>query len=260
MPGRLHFNFSHRFDGTVWSTLALPERDLIFLEVRHPERKEVTFSALQYLSNTFLWRDVRLEEPWWISLSAVSKEILLFTIYSDTSNPDKKGILGYRVEGPALVWWNNDFSITSVSGDKVLGVATRLGAKQVVLDLHTGQELPEQAFSNAGQDPSVVKPLQYVEGTPYFETVKTFLAQRLNLLPVAAFEYLEHDALIFISYYVQEEGLANYLLVLSAEGEVLLKEKIGDQLKGIGLGTFFVLAGCVFFVKNKVELVSYRIV
>jgi len=40
---------------------------------------------------------------------------------------------------------------------------------------------------------------------------------------------------------------------------LLLKEKLDEHLKGIGLDTFFVLSGYVFFVKNKVELVCYKI-
>lgn len=259
MPGRLDFNFSHRFEGVIWSTVALPGRNTIFLEVRDAEQKQVKFSALDYQHNRFVWRDISLEEPWWISLSAAAKDVLLFTIYTDTNKPDKKGILAYGSEGPALLWWNNDFSIASVAGDKVFGVTSRLGTKQAVLDLQTGKEITGSVMPEERED-NVIKPLQYVEGTPYFETVKTFLVQKLNLSPVAALEYRELGPLIFISFYVQENGLANYLLVLSADGDVLLKEKLGEQLKGIGLGTFFVLAGCVFFVKNKVELVSYKIV
>jgi hypothetical protein len=87
--------------------------------------------------------------------------------------------------------------------------------------------------------------------------VKTFLEQKLNLSPVGAFEYLEFDSRIFVSYYVMETGLANYLLIMDNDGEVLLHEKLAEQLKGIGMETFFVLSGCVFFVKNREDLVSY---
>jgi limonene-1,2-epoxide hydrolase len=79
-------------------------------------------------------------------------------------------------------------------------------------------------------------------------------------LPVIALEYLEHDSTIFVSFYIQDGELANYLILISADGKLLLNEKLDEHLKGIGMGTFFVLSGCVFFVKNKVELVSYRIV
>ena len=90
--------------------------------------------------------------------------------------------------------------------------------------------------------------------------MKTFLGQKLNLTPVVALEYLELDTFIFVSYYVAEGDLVNYLLVLSADGKVLLHEKLDEHLKGIGLDTFFILSGCVIFVRNKRELVSYSLI
>ena len=104
---------------------------------------------------------------------------------------------------------------------------------------------------------AVIRPSLYSEGTSYFNTVKIFLESRLNLLPVVALEYLEYDSKIFISYYTKENDLANYLLVLSHAGELLLHEKLDESLKGIGQDTFFILSGCVIFVKNKRELISY---
>ena len=104
----------------------------------------------------------------------------------------------------------------------------------------------------------VVRPQQYLADNEYFATVKRFLERKFNLLPVTALEYLEHDSIIFVSFYIQEDELANYLLIMSSDGQVLLQEKLDEHLKGIGLDTFFVFSGCVFFVKNKAELVSYQ--
>jgi hypothetical protein len=91
--------------------------------------------------------------------------------------------------------------------------------------------------------------------------VQTFLQAHFNLKAVVALEYLEEYALIFISCYEQSDlGLTNEFLVLSADGELLLREKLGEQLKGIGQDTFFIYDGSVIFVKNRGELFSYKIV
>ena len=100
-----------------------------------------------------------------------------------------------------------------------------------------------------------------MEGHAYFETVRTFLQSRFNFEAVVALEYLEDSSLIFISCYTRNEaGLTNELLVLSADGEILLRENLGEQLKGIGQDTFFIYAGSVIFVRNRGELFSYKIV
>ena len=199
-----------------------------------------------------------MEEPWWISLSGVSGDIALFTLYTDTANPDKKAALAYHIRTEELAWWSNDFSIHTISDDCVWGFAEKFGKQEVVLDAKTG--VPRKALTpDVRINDKAERPHHYPADHPYFDTVKKFLNQKFNLLPTAALEYLEHDSLIFISCYLHENELANYLFVLSPDGELLLKEKLEERLKGIGLDTFFVLSGCVFFARNKGELVSYKI-
>jgi len=228
------------------------------VEVRNSNKKEVRFSAFDYNQNKFLWKDKAMDESWWMNLSAVSDDIVLFTLYTDTNNPDKKATLAYNLDEGTMIWWNNDFSISSVRNGLVTGFSEKYGRRAVVLDLKTGKTI-ESLPENSNVAERVIRPQQYMNDHSYFETVQRFFTQKFNLLPLAALEYLEHESLIFISCYFQENELANYLFVLSVDGTLLLKEQIDEHLKGIGVDTFFILSGSVFFVKNKVELVSYKI-
>lgn len=260
MNRSLQFNFSHLFDGVIWNMLSLPEQPVLILELRDAAKKETRFSALNFQRNEFLWKDLLLEEPWWINLSAVSNGVLLYTVYLETTNPDKKAVMAYNVQQHELLWWNNDFSLIAVEADRVIGFSLKL-SRQVVLNLQTGAEEPKNTSESTSKPLyDLVRPTRYTDDLPHFETVKTFLSQRLNLLPVVSLEYAEFDSLIFISYNVMETALVNYLLVLTATGSILLHEKLDEPQKGIGLDTFFILKGSLFFVKNRRELVSYSIV
>jgi hypothetical protein len=259
---KLRPNFSHVFNGIVWNSIASCDDHLIILEVRNLEEKRVTFSALEYKTNTFLWRDRALEESWWVNASAIRDGIILFTIYLDTNNPDKKGVLAYSCSDLTLVWWNNDFAISHFVPGGVTGFTSRTGLKEVTLSIASGRPVPQHATAEPFVDSSLKKPVQYVEGTEYFDTVRTFLSNQLNLQADSALEYLETDRFIFVSFYSKSgnaASLANFLLVLSLGGDVLLRETIGEEVTGIGLDTFFLLEDFLFFVKNKSELVSYRI-
>lgn len=223
----------------------------------HLQRK-VRFSALNYNQGKFVWINKELDEPWWVNLSGVTGDLAVFTLYTDTNNPDKKAAVGYHINEEKLVWWKNDFSINAVTNNYVSGTAEKYGKQEMVLDARTG-EPSEVELSDVKKADKAVRPNHYPAGHPYFETVKKFLSQKFNLLPTSALEYLEYDSLIFISCYLHENELANYLFVFSPGGTLLLKEKLGEHLKGIGLDTFFILSGCLFFVRNKGELVSYEI-
>jgi hypothetical protein len=254
---RTDFAFSLPFPGVVWSLTAYPPKRIIVIEVRDKAAKRVSFSALNYESKQFLWTDRRLEESWWVNVAGVHKDVILFTIYLDSNNPDKKAVVAYSLNDFRLMWWNNDFSIGSI-GDVVQGFTSKLGLKEQRLDLLTGNvsemELPEEIRL------PILKPVQYNEGTEYFETIQRFLADRLNFLAVGSFEYLETPSHILISCYERQNELANFLFVLSPDGEVLLKEILDSPVQGIGLDTFFVIERSLFFVKNKAELVSYTLI
>lgn len=252
------FNFSQVFDGVIWTTKVSSENEVMVLEIRDSQRKEVRFSAFDLAAAKFLWKDKLMDEAWWISLAAASDKIVLFTLYTDTNNPDKKATIACNLLTAELVWWENDFSISSVSGTFVVGFSEKYGRRELVLDLNTGKTVQAPPFFAKIPERSV-RPQQFLEGHAYFDTVKTFFNRKFNLLPIRALEYLEYDSLIFISCYLQENELTNYLFIISSDGNLLLKEKLNEHLKGIGLDTFFILSGCVFFVKNKVELVCYKI-
>jgi hypothetical protein len=254
----LQLKFLLRFDGVIWNLLATDE--ILVIEVRDPVLKQVTFSAFRINTNAFLWKNQLLEEPWWINASAIAGDKLIFTVYLDTNNPDKKGVVVFSLSDLKMQWWNNDFSLSETGVDYVKGFTSRLGLKEVALDLGSGDVKDFISTTSAKQSSSLQKPVQYTDGMDYFDTVKRFLADRLNFSPVSSLEYLEHGGRIIISCYTgEDDGLANYLFVLSAEGKVLLKEKLDSGVKGIGMDTFFILNGCVIFVRKRVELVSYKL-
>jgi hypothetical protein len=235
----------------------MSDEDILLLEIRSPTEKKVTFSAVDVKKGEFLWRNVQFDEPWWISLNGAVSGTALFTIYTETNNPDSKGIFGYDIANQKIKWWNNDFSLIKIGDRSVAGMTSKYGVKEITIDVATGVATNDELVE---LHDAVLRPFQYTEDLPYFSTVKTFLSSRFNLTPVAALEYLEYESLILISFYSGEQELVNELLILSEEGKMLFREKIDEHLKGIGLDTFFIYGGCVFFAKNKRELFSYKIV
>lgn len=253
----LQRKFSHVLDGVLWNTVVLPDENVLLLEVRDDARKQVTFSALHYGDDRFLWHGKVLEEPWWVALADAADGMVLFTLYIDTNNPDRKGMLAYTLADLQLLWWHNDFTLSQRQGDCLHGFSSGVGSKPLVLALHSGKEILAPSVAAPAAPDVVLRPQQYGDGTEYFGMVAKFLREKLNLSVVLSLEYVEYSGKIFIAYYTQEQSLVNHLTVWTDTGELLLQEKTGEHLKGIGQDTFFILSGCLFFVKNKHELISY---
>jgi hypothetical protein len=261
LASTLDFNFSKTFEGTIWSMLVVAERNLLILEIRNENRHEVRFFAFNYDKREFLWQDILFNETWWIGLTAATADILLLHTYKNLQNPDGKSLMAIDINEPKVLWEVDQFSFLSLNNDSVSGQFTKDELVPATVDLYTGQVMENiGSLNTTAENITLVKPFQYKENNPYFETVKSFLARKLDIVALAGVEYVEYNSLIFISYHVQEENLVNYLIVFNAAGEEVLREKLAQGLKGIGLETFFILEGCLFFVRNKCELVSFRIV
>ena len=233
----------------------------LVVELRDDSKRQVSFSAIDYQQKSLIWKDLKVKERWWVNLLAAERDTIVLQQFHGNENPDKKTLLGLDAATLQERWRKENFSFQSLQNGKIRGLLIDPEPVTVVFDAHSGENVQEEINDPGGNEIfGLVRPFQYLEGTPYFKTVYDFVSGQCGDSIIGAAEYVESDGLIFISYYVKnEDGLANYLLVITSAGAVLLHEKLGERLKGLGVDTFFLLAGCLFYIRNKNELLSYYI-
>jgi hypothetical protein len=236
--------------------IAHPHRPLLFVEVRDQHNKVVEFSIVDANSGTFLREHIQFEEKWWIQLQDVRMNVVLLKLYAEPSGPEKVSAIAYDFETDQMVWWKNSFLVKSVSGNAVCGDDTT--GSEVFLSFTSGEPLSAREVLPLVRNFSVLTPLQYNENSGHFQTMKFFLESKAGLSPVYMVEYLEYRQFVIMSTYADTKGLANFLIVFDSDGNLILKETLGENLKGIGLDTFFIANDRLFFVRNKSELVSYN--
>jgi Domain of unknown function (DUF4905) len=208
----------------VWNLLPFAGKPLIVIEQRDEQKRVASFSAFDFENQRFLWRDVVLPEKWWLNLAGVTHDQVVLKVFESTENPDK-----------------TSFLFLSIQDGKVID--------------------PKGKQNNVSYTNDTVQPFQYLDGEADFETVKNFLKAKLESTPKLGVEYREYANHIIISYYTGDPAaFANQLAIFNLQGECLYKEEIGTNLKGIGINTFFIASGYLFFVKNRTELVTFRIV
>ena len=194
-------------------------------------------------------------------MQAAKEDTLLFQSYVNKGNPDHKNLIAIDIFTKSVRWEVEEFSFYDWNDTTIFGYRTKEDIQPAIIDHRTGEVAAmhwEVQSKNRDTKPS--NPVQFMEGTTHFESVKSFITQKAKLSIVMGVEYLDWDKWIMVSAYAhQEDSLANYLLVFDKAGVLLLKEKLGEKLQGLGTETFFVLSGCLFFVKNKLELVAYKL-
>lgn len=258
MEGKIEELFSFECDGIIWETALDQTAGRLLLQTRNEEKHETTFSAVDLRSGHWVIRNKHFEESWWIGISAMSSCRALLHIYEDDQNPELKSLLLWDIDhDQVLITYEN----------ATLGKALKGGFQIRKEDgLHTmdweGQaveDLPEIKLSEQ-HNTSVHHPFQYQSGDSDFDTVKSFIAQTVNVVPEAGAEYLETDEYVFISYYINElKMLANYLLISDLNGKVLFNKKINTSAKGMGHDTFFIFERKLVFISNNNTLCVYAI-
>lgn len=204
----------------IWNLIPVPEAACMVIEERNDTTRKVSIACVSF-SGKLQWRNANLPESWWINLNAVTDKQIILRVFESTANPDAVRLIA--------------LSITTGNVSEIVSTPE-----------HTIQPL---------------RPFVYVQGEPEFETVQKFLHQQLSQAAFLGAEYLETANQVFVSYYTgQPAAFTNVLACFGRNGKLYWTEEIGTNLKGMGVGTFFIATNTLFFVKNKTELVTFRIV
>lgn len=239
---------------------------ILILEIRHNQKHQVSFTAIDLASGAVIWDGLEFEESWWVGMTAVSNGLLLLHTYVDNADPEPKGLIAFDVFKQEVRWMHENFSFLRLAEQHVVGINAGNNEKQYeIIELTGGRRetVEESAALHVketaeGNNPTHY-PHHYKESSTYFDTCKSFLYNRLHLQAVNAIEYLEINRWIIISYYVHDEGLVNYLLIMDEDGEVYLHEAIQKNINAVGLETFFIVENHLIFVKDKNEIFCYNL-
>ena len=268
MGRKLLQNFLCSFNAPVWNIISHPERPVLFVETRNEADLRATFHALEMKHGKFLWRDLLLDESWWVGISGVLEDVLLFHTYQDGSSPEKKQLIGYDFQHKKELWRISGFSWSQQGKGVLLGSLEEAGERKPAM-LHVRSGKIEEIGANAplaieplsgDENIGIQYPFHYTEESEHYSTVAEFLKIYIKSHPVKALEYLEFKDLVAISYYLyQGEKLANFLLVMDTRQEIQLHEKLQEALDGVGMNTFFIMEEWLIYVKQKNQIVAHTL-
>lgn len=257
---------STKFEGQVWKILVDEASPVLIVQTRNGESYQTSFAAIDTQTNRVLWQNFNLEENWWLGMAGVHAGVLFLYTYPDTQKPQSQGIIAVDVATQQILWQTQSINFHQFIEGQILGLSVEQQEKEYcLLELKTGKVLEQFREFDAtkirkSENNEALFPFHYYNEMAYFQTVAIFLKKKFNLQIVQAVDYLEYENVIIISYFHQSNnGLANNLLVLNHQNQVLLHQNIAQQLTGIGLDTFFVFEKQVFFVKHKTHLQSLKL-
>lgn len=258
--------FKHNFDRTVWQMALEPQKGLLAIELRDHKEAEVSFSLLALHPPVFRFDGYVFEEGWWMSLAALKGNTLLVKKYLDSQQPEKQALLAVNVDSLDVEWWLDHFQLMEIGSDTVLGWQGEGEARTYTAIDVGGPKVESDAWDSVRKvtsenaEVNALYPTHYPEESAHFGTVRSFILDVCNIEPIGAFDYLEVGGLIIISWFYSEgSSMANELLVVNDQGQIVTREKLGTGLDALAFDTFFVLKNSLVFVANKTQLLVYEL-
>lgn len=272
MAKSFHLKYQIPFEGLVWRIVPDVDNNFVLIEIRQEKTKTVSFISLNITSGKM----VLLESPalsldWWSGISSVISGKAILHRYPQTDVPEPMGMYVFDLQSGKNDWFA-DLNILYRSEDNYLISYRneRSGRTWQKISLITGKIVEDRldesnlltdVISEVKEHPKLQYPVQYLEGSEHFITVVDYLNTEFGIKPVKSIDYLEKEGYIIVSFYIfaDSDSLNNHLWVLDSEsGDIVLKQLLTQNTKGVGLDTFFVFNDLIFCIKNKTELSVYE--
>jgi hypothetical protein len=265
--------------GIIWR-MVLADSGFIIGECRDPQARLASFFSVETETGAVLWKDLHLDEQWWVGLEAVHNDVVLFHGFASPDMPEHRGIQAFEMRTGRRLWSNRDVSFWFCSQDRVIAYRDlferRVGHE---IDLQTGslirtydaslQELHALREQAAAVQtlPDAILPELFEEDKAGEAITRLVKKETKGKSLAGNIEYILHGDVVVFNYHERSRGdatqaasLENHLFVyqLSARKR-MFDEIIGRNLTGYVPDSFFVNRNHLLFVNNQHVLTALNL-
>lgn len=258
--------FLHSFSETIWRILPHPSPwvNEWVLELRNVNEKATSFALIDTDLSEVRWQVQPEETDWWTTLTAFSGDLVYLHNYRNPELPEPSDLLAISTKNGELSWILPNHVFVKKIEDYKVEVAHRLAdrIKKVVYNIENEPfEIVGYIEKSNFEEAEILRaPIRYSIADQYYSSISSFVYKIVGIKDVQAFDYLECDPFLVLSYYIYENDLiTQYLLIVSRGRKVLRHECIATRLKGVGRDTFLLKGKVLVYLRNNNEFVSLKL-
>lgn len=239
----------HYFEAPIWKIEIEEESGLIAIESRDAATHTASFSLFNFRTGECLFANIQVENSWWHGLDKVHAGTVFLHGYESENSPQHKGIIAISNTGE-IKWQQFNLAIEGVTTAGLLVYYTSLQPRKLMLaDPLTGQ-IQNQPVTNIPISYQHIRlPGILSSGT----AVPTHLPENIEG-PLLCLDYKE---LTCWSFHTKKNGGISQHLQIHRNDVIVLHDFLSQDIQKLNPEAFFLLSGYLFYVRNKVEIVSY---
>jgi hypothetical protein len=275
---RLSPEWTFSADSMIWR-MVLADYGTLVGECRDPENKVASFFCVDLSTGKALWRDLCLDERWWVGIEAVQNNVVLLHGFAKPDMPEHKGIRALDARSGVQLWRNDDVAYWFGHENRVIAYRDfferRVGYE---LDLQSGvllkthdrslEELHQLRRQAAEEQsiPEVTLPEVFVEEECDPALVALIQKETKGRELSGKVEYVRQNDILLFNFHVRsrhstlDPKLENNLVVYRLpNGKRIFSDVIGRNLTGYVPDSFFVRRPFALFIKEQRTLTALRL-
>jgi outer membrane protein assembly factor BamB len=251
------------------------ENGLLIGEDRNLEKKLALFFCVDAVSGNMLWNNLSLDEPWWVGVEAVERDVVFFHRYAQPELPEHKSIEARNCRTGKLLWVNPDLIFWFALDDKVYA-NKNFFEKRVTycLDAATGTVLGEcsevtkeyaEAYKRK-QDTAVQYPVPtdvVEESDAVGAALKKQWNDRLVINSLETIRIGEYDVVGFYTNEKTSKDTADYSthfeIIRSNDQHVAYSKILSEHLPIATPDLFFVVKNIVYCIDHQTTILAIPI-
>lgn len=263
-------------DGNSIFRVLLSDTDKLIIETRDADKKEAYYQCLESGSGKLVFKNVQLDEKYWLGIEAIYKDIIFFHKYSKPDMPGHRCIIAFDINGKKIIWESEEYAFLFVYENLVYCYRQKFeGRDFYCLDYITGEvkenlgndfvkinELKKTADDSKDYS-NYLFPVIYDGSVIQDIRIKSIIDNySCNLEIIGNIEYTVHNNLLLFNAHMKKEGAWIVNEFISADllsGKIIFSELINTNLNAYAPDSFFIYKEKLFLLKDKKELLVYKL-
>jgi hypothetical protein len=259
------FTFSQK--GNIWR-MFFNDPGIAAGETRDIDSKNTYFFSLDSVNRKVLFRELQLEEKWWVSVCGINSNFVFVSGYKKPDMPELQGITAISLAGGTIQWKKDDLVFFSADDRHVYAYKQLFETKKYyVLQAETGNQEYEASVetileAKAEWESGQYKDFIYPGSIPPLNGIRGLT---LDVKIEGPVEYARFKNYIIYNYHadlgvdirdITRKRLSNRLFIFDiASNRNVYKEVLNHTVSSYVPDSFFIRKDRLFYVKEKKELV-----
>ncbi len=266
-------HFSLKSQKQIWRII-ISDTDKLIFETRDTNTKETFYCCHNVTTQENIFSDIQLDEKYYLGIEAVYKDIIFFHKFPKPDLPGHKQIIAFDIASQKILWTNVDLSFFFIDDNLVYGFQQGFEERYFfALDYLSGELVKEfgddyktiNALRNKAENEkdwsNYLYPQIFKHGSN--EKIDHAINSQINKLDIAGnVEYNVYNYLLLFNFHskVFEGNMANKFIAFDLKTDkILLTEVLNANTTALFTDSFFVYKNLLFLLREKNEVLIYKI-